>query len=63
VPYTYTPGPEGVEVLEIRTADAFDIKLHANNPAWWDKALENLLAARGNWAEQTEPPSGLKLGN
>jgi hypothetical protein len=62
VPYTYTPGPEGVEVLEIRTADKFDIKvLTGSNPAFWDKALENLLAAKTAWPEQT-PPSGLEVG-
>jgi hypothetical protein len=62
VPYTYTPGPEGVEVLEIRTADRFDIKLLAGqNPASWEKALSGLLAAKETWPEQT-PPSGLKIG-
>jgi hypothetical protein len=61
VPYTYTPGPEGVEVLEVRTANLFDIKLLANNPAWWDKALATMAGVRGTWAEET-PPSGMKVG-
>ena len=26
VPYNYKPGPQGVEVLEFRTADTFDIR-------------------------------------
>ena len=63
VPYTYTPGENGVEVLEVRTANEFDIKLHAGNPAWWDKALENLLANRDSWPDQATPPSGLKVGS
>ncbi|MET0269142.1 MAG: cupin domain-containing protein, partial [Sphingomonas sp.] len=35
VPYAYTPGPEGVEVLEFRASNAFDIRLLANNAAFW----------------------------
>lgn len=62
VPYTYTPGAEGVEVLEIRTADRFDIKLLAGkNASYWEKALSGLLAAKETWPGQT-PPSGLKVG-
>lgn len=62
VPYTYTPGPEGVEVLEIRTANEFDIKLLAGtNPAYWQKALAGLMVAQETWAGQT-PPSGMVVG-
>ncbi|MDB5725243.1 MAG: hypothetical protein JWQ16_1997 [Novosphingobium sp.] len=62
VPYTYTPGPDGVEVLEIRTANQFDIKLLAGtNPAYWEKALSGLLAAKETWPDQM-PPSGLVVG-
>ena len=32
VPYAYTPGADGVEILEFRASNAFDIKLLANNP-------------------------------
>jgi hypothetical protein len=58
VPYTYTPGPGGVEVLEIRTADKFDIKLLSNNSAWWERALARLTASRAAWPQET-PPSGI----
>ena len=61
VPYTYEPGPEGVEVLEIRTSNSFDIKLFANNPAWWDKAAERFEANRADWPNQ-QPPSGWQVG-
>ena len=62
VPYTYTPGPQGVEVLEIRTANRFDIKLLAgSNPASWEKALANLIAAKPDWSDQA-PPSGMTVG-
>ena len=62
VPYTYVPGENGVEVLEFRTSDSFDIKMLANNPAYWDKALANLLTARAHWPEETAPPSGTHVG-
>ena len=55
VPYTYVPGPAGVEVLEFRAADAFDIKLLANNPAFWDKALQTVHANRATWERQERP--------
>lgn len=61
VPYTYTPGENGVEVLEFRTSDAFDIKVLANNPAWWSKALENLTEAKRTWPDQSAPPSGFRF--
>ncbi len=61
VPYAYVPGENGVEVLEFRTADKFDIKVLANNPAWWDGALQRLADERPKWAAQDTPPSGISL--
>jgi quercetin dioxygenase-like cupin family protein len=60
VPYTYTPGADGVEILEIRTAQQFDIKMLANNPAWWAKALAGVREAREGW-ETEAPPSGIAV--
>lgn len=62
VPYTYVPGENGVEVLEFRTSNSFDIRMFANNEAYWDKALANLLTAREHWPEETAPPSGTIVG-
>ncbi len=62
VPYSYVPGPDGVEVLEFRSADAFDIKLLAGNPAWWEKALERLDEVQASWPTQLAPPSGIAFG-
>jgi quercetin dioxygenase-like cupin family protein len=62
VPYTYTPGPQGVEVLEFRTADHFDIRLLARNPAFWAKALATVGEKREHWPNET-PPSGLRFGS
>ena len=62
VPYTYVPGEQGVEVLEFRTSDRFDIRMLANNPAYWNKALEGLLTAKAHWPDETAPPSGMAIG-
>ena len=62
VPYAYTAGPEGVEVLEFRTSDKFDFKTLAKGKTYWDKQLAGLLAAKGDWAEETLPPSGMQVG-
>ncbi len=55
VPYAYTPGPAGVEVLEFRAADQFNIKVMADNPAFWDKAAEAVRSHRGAWIEESRP--------
>lgn len=54
--YAYVPGPEGVEVLEFRTADHFNIRFLAGNPSFWAKALATVEAERPGWARQ-RPPS------
>jgi hypothetical protein len=61
VPYTYTPGENGVEVLEFRTSDHFDFKSLGATPAWLEKAVESLRENRDNWATETTP-SGMKVG-
>ncbi len=61
MPYIYTPGPEGVEVLEFRDTDHFDIKIRSRNVKWWHKALEKLKIARKRWPDE-QPPSGRLVG-
>jgi hypothetical protein len=53
--YSYTPGPEGVEVLEFRHAEHFNIEFLAGNPAFWAKALETLRGQRDSWQHQPRP--------
>jgi len=55
VPYTYKPGPAGVELLEFRSADAFNIKVLASNPAFWDRAVEAARSHRSAWATEQRP--------
>lgn len=56
VPYSYTPGPSGVEVLEFRASNAFDIQVLANNPLFWESAVKTATARRSVWLEE-QPPS------
>jgi hypothetical protein len=55
VPYAYTPGEDGVELLEFRTADHFDIKIRANNPAFWAKAVATVTAKHDVWLDEVLP--------
>ena len=57
VPYTYKPGPDGVEVLEFRTVEHFDMKFQGRTAAYWDKVVAGMDAARPNWSSEA-PPSG-----
>lgn len=61
VPYTYETGPEGVEVLEFRTTDDFNIRFMAKNKAAWDKTVAKLRARRDSW-EGELPPSEARRG-
>ena len=55
VPYTYTPGSGGVEVLEFRAAGAFNIKVLAENPAFWDRAVATVNERRDDWQKEGRP--------
>jgi hypothetical protein len=55
IPYAYTAGPAGVEVLEFRASNAFNIKLMANNPAFWDRAIETVSRHRDSWERERRP--------
>jgi len=55
VPYSYAPGPNGVEVLEFRAADAFNIKVMADDRRYWDKAVEAVRNLQGTWTGETPP--------
>jgi len=59
--YAYQAGPEGVEVLEFRTAVSFDFRFSNLGKAFFDRAAriteENLPA----WREQTPPEAARRL--
>ena len=55
VPYTYKPGPEGVELLEIRHAEVFNFVNLAKNEAFWDRAAETTAQHREAWKTAKRP--------
>lgn len=60
VPYAYTPGEAGVEVLEFRSENRFSIKFLAESPAFWAGAVEEVRSRRDNWADETRPTAVLQ---
>jgi len=55
VPYTYRPGPRGVEVLEVRHANAFDFVNHARDEAFYRHAVESVAGHLATWAGEGRP--------
>lgn len=55
VPYTYKPGPDGVELLEIRTKNAFDFINYSKGAAFWNKAVESIEQNRESWKSEGRP--------
>ena len=56
VPYAYTAGDQGVEVLEFRSVGTFDIKLLAGD-AFWRKAAERARSKQDAWSVEDTSPS------
>jgi hypothetical protein len=55
VPYTYTAGEQGVEVLEFRASNRFNIDILANNPAFWNQAVATVRERRETWLAERQP--------
>lgn len=55
VPYTYRPGPDGVELLEIRQETQFNFVNLAKGAAFWDKAAEIAANNREAWKIAPRP--------
>ena len=55
VPYTYKVGSEGAEVLEIRQAENWDLKLLAKNPAYFTNAVQAITAHVEGWRTAERP--------
>jgi hypothetical protein len=54
-PYTFTVGPQGVEILEFRHEPIRDSVVRAHNPAFWDKAVETIRTRREAWSREPRP--------
>jgi quercetin dioxygenase-like cupin family protein len=48
-PYAYEAGPDGVEVLEFRTATSFDAKIHDRTVERWKPIVEAAEANLDTW--------------
>ncbi|MYM64534.1 cupin domain-containing protein [Pseudomaricurvus sp. HS19] len=55
VPYTYVAGARGVEILEFRASERFDIKVLADNPQFWARALQTVADKQTTWADEPRP--------
>lgn len=55
VPYSYTAGPDGVEILEFRTADRFTINVKDKPVAAWEKMVDTLMDGASRWADEVPP--------
>ena len=55
VPYTYKPGPDGVELLEIRNSSSFNFVNLAKGAGFWDRAAEATEQRREEWKTAKRP--------
>lgn len=58
VPYTYTAGPDGVEVLEFRNSNELNIRFMSRTKTFWEKAGKQIGARREAWKHEP-PPSAV----
>jgi hypothetical protein len=61
VPYAYTPGKDGVELLEFRDSDDFDFKATAKNAEYWKTLASSMAKASAGWSDE-KPHSGMVVG-
>ena len=59
--YQYSAGPEGVEVLEFRTAARFDMRLSGNSEAAWRRIAENAMANHQRWLREPPPAAAARM--
>jgi len=58
-PYAYTAGPDGVELIEFRSAESFDYR-DLTGKAFWERALRLTKENHAAW-QQAHRPSGAVL--
>ncbi len=57
--YRYTAGPQGVEVLEFRSEENFDIKFLAKTLPAWQKIANAVSDHSPDWANETPPSAAM----
>ncbi|MGI4815495.1 MAG: cupin domain-containing protein [Janthinobacterium lividum] len=53
--YAYTPGPDGVEILEFRTSSDFDFVMRSGTLPMWEHMAAICKANSENWKSETPP--------
>ena len=61
VPYTVTPGEQGVEFFEFRTGEDYDTHYRAKTDSYWDKVAQTRRERSAIWAAE-QAPYGLMGG-
>lgn len=59
--YQYNAGPEGVEVLEFRTAAHFNMRLSGNSEAAWRRMAENAAKNHARWVAEAPPLAAARM--
>ena len=54
-PYTFVTGPEGVEFLEFRNAESWNIVFKSKNPVSWEKGAERTRELVETWKTEKQP--------
>jgi hypothetical protein len=54
-PYTYSIGPDGLEILEFRHEGDFNTRTMGGTKAYWDKAVAAITANRSTWEAMVPP--------
>jgi hypothetical protein len=54
--YTYAAGPDGVELLEFRSAAMFNIVFNGKDSDQWTRIIAAADANADNWKSQKKPP-------
>jgi mannose-6-phosphate isomerase-like protein (cupin superfamily) len=61
VPYTFTPGGDGVEMIEVRTQDWFDTDFRTTKPDYWARTAELVRSLQPRWAGEPPPAGTMEL--
>jgi hypothetical protein len=61
VPYVYTVGPDGLELLEFRHSANFTTHVPGASKAFWDKAVETVRANHQAWLKAKPPRAARRV--
>ena len=59
--YSYMAGPDGVEIMEFRSATAFHFRFGRNDPGFWSKVLAATTAHADAWKNTPPTPTESRL--